>query len=200
MKRMIITLILLSVTALPALAVPTNTSGPWGIDAGGFKNLSSALASPSTAGKTVVVSKPMAINNKTTDRAISVTAGGRINVASGKTVILGGSFHAGPYHVFAGSGNVTGLSEVYPEWWGAVSTASQTVAAANVIAINKAIDSIYNSSLITSRAGSVVLGGSYYVDPGIIMKSYVHLTVPHPTFTAMLPGDGSGTGWTLISQ
>lgn len=106
MKKGLLTLLMMIITALPAMAAPGNTSGPWGLDAGGFKNLSTALASPSTVGQTVVVSKPMAINNKTTDRAITVTAGGKINVGSGKTLAVNGPFSAGLYQVFTGSGSV----------------------------------------------------------------------------------------------
>lgn len=117
-------LLLLLTTAMPALAAPVNTSGPWGIDAGGFKNFSTALASPKTVGKTVLVSKPMTINNKTTDRAIRVIAGGKITVASGKTFAVKGPFDAGVYEVFDGTGTVTGLKEKYPEWFsGGLATA-----------------------------------------------------------------------------
>jgi hypothetical protein len=44
---------------------------------------------------------------------------GTFNIASGKTLTFNGSFEAGPYSVFSGSGTVAGLKEVYPEWFGA---------------------------------------------------------------------------------
>lgn len=123
MNRMIITLILLTIPALPVLAAPTNTSGPWGVDASGFKNLSTALSSPSTMGKTVVVSESMAINNTTTDRAIRIEKGGRIDVASGKKLTINGPFKAGMHQVFAGDGAVIfgagAPPEIFPEWRGA---------------------------------------------------------------------------------
>lgn len=91
MKKGLLTLLLLITTAMPAMAT-TDTSGPWGIDASGFRNLSTALAASATAGKTVVISKPMTINNKTTSRAITITAGGSVTVAGGKTFNINGPF------------------------------------------------------------------------------------------------------------
>jgi len=126
-------IILLSIlAALPAYAALGNTSGPWGMHASGFDNLSTALASPTTAGKTVVISTPMAINNKTITRAISVTAGGRINVAGGKTVVFAAPLDAGRYQIFAGSGTVTGLKEAQAEWF--ASTQAGLQAALNAAA------------------------------------------------------------------
>ncbi len=120
MKRMIFTVLLLITTTLPAWALPSNTSGPWGIDAAGFRNLSTALASPATAGKTVVVSRPMAINNKTlpSDRHIRFSRGGQINPATGQVFNFNGQIPAaGMYQIFAGTGSITGLPESWPEWF-----------------------------------------------------------------------------------
>lgn len=131
-------LLFLFVTALPSLAAPTNTTGPWGIDAGGFKNLSTALASPSTAGKTVVVSKPMSINNTTTNRTISVTDGGMINVNAGKIFTPTGSIVAGDYQIFGGDGSVS-LLETRAHWHGAK---GDGVTDADTAAVNKAIAAV----------------------------------------------------------
>lgn len=119
MKKFFFVLLLLTL-AMPAWGAGfNNTSGPWGIDAGGFKNFSTALASPHTVGKTLVVSKAMTINNKTVggNRRVVVTPDGRITVASGKTLAFGidSSFEAGSEYVFNGAGSVTGLKEAYPE-------------------------------------------------------------------------------------
>jgi len=120
MKLLISVMFIMLLPTITLGAAPTsNSSGPWGVDAGAFKNLSTALSSPSTAGKTVVVSKPMVINNKTTNRSISVTAGGRVDVASGKVLTTLGSVLAGQYQIFGGNGTVVGLKSALPEWWGA---------------------------------------------------------------------------------
>lgn len=123
MKKGLFTLLLLIITALPALAAPTNTSGPWGISASAFTNLSSALNSPATAGKTVVVEKPMTTNNLTlpSDRSIRIIKGGSINPASGKTFDYNGQQpEAGQYQIHAGAGTITGMKEAYVQWFGAV--------------------------------------------------------------------------------
>jgi hypothetical protein len=120
MKKGLFTLFLLITTALPALAAPGNTSGPWGVDAGGFRNLSTALAAPGYSGKTFVISKPMAINNKTlpTTRHIKFIGGGFINPAAGKVFDFAGQNpKAGLYQIFGGSGSITGLTKASPEWW-----------------------------------------------------------------------------------
>lgn len=122
MKKGFLAFLFMLLTVLPAMAAPYNTSGPWGIDAAGFKNLSTALASPATAGKTVVVSRPMTINNKTTDRDIKVIKGGTITVSSGQTFATTGAIDAGPYLVFNGAGDVIFKrgSNIPLEWFGAV--------------------------------------------------------------------------------
>lgn len=118
MKKTLFTLLLFVIAVLPAMAAPTNTSGPWGVDAAAFKNLSSALNSPATAGKTVVVSKPMATNNLTrpADRHIKIIRGGRIEPAAGKTFNFSGqSPEAGNYKIYGGAGTIAGLATSSPE-------------------------------------------------------------------------------------
>lgn len=118
MKKGLFTLLLLIMTVLPALAAPGNTSGPWGVDAGAFKNLSSALASPNTINKTVVISKPMPINNKTlpADRHIKFVRGGRIEPSAGKVFDFNGQNpEKGQYRIYGGAGTIIGLNEAAPE-------------------------------------------------------------------------------------
>ena len=119
LKKGLFTLLLLIITAVPALATQSSSSVPWRLDASGFKNLSTALTSPSTLNKTVIVSKRMTINNKTTNRAIIVIAGGKINIAPGKLITINGTFHADHFQVFEGGGAVRGLKKALPEWFGA---------------------------------------------------------------------------------
>lgn len=155
MKRMIITLILLTKTALPVLAAQTNTTGQWGVDAGAFINLSTALTSPSTLGKTIIVNKAMPINNKVVsgNRLVKVIQGGQINVAPGKTLSFttASNFEAGDHTAFNGSSVVTGLKTARPEWWGAVAG----LATAQNQYYLKALASLSNGGrLIFSGAGA----------------------------------------------
>ncbi|WP_136524635.1 right-handed parallel beta-helix repeat-containing protein [Geomonas ferrireducens] len=129
MRKIALILFLVMFTSGGAFAAPSNTSGPWGIDAAGFQDLSTALASPSTVGKTIVISKPMTINSMTVSgsRAVKVIAGGRIDIAAGKTLTFSSdsSFLADNHSAFGGTGTVTfssgSVNEVRPEWWGAAS-------------------------------------------------------------------------------
>jgi len=124
MKKGFFTLLILVLSAVSAQAAPTNSSGPWGIDAGGFKNLSTALASPLTLGRTVVISKIMTINNKTTDRTIEVRKGGLISINVGKAYIQNGPVVAGDFQIIGGSGTFIygpkGPRTIKPEWRGAI--------------------------------------------------------------------------------
>jgi hypothetical protein len=186
MMKLVVTLLLLLLPALPACgAQSANTSGPWGIEAGGFKNLSTALASPLTAGKTVVVSNPMAINNKTTDRTIRVIHGGQINVASGKTLVVNGSIEAGLYRIFAGSGSVTKLKEARPEWWGISSNS-----ASNTVSMNSAILAA-DTVLLSTRTYEV---DTINIRSGLSIKGGGSLTVLHQNSGFILAGNsGSST-------
>jgi hypothetical protein len=122
-KKGLFTLLLLIVTALPALAAPGNASGPWGIDIGTFSSLSSAKRSPVTANKAMVITKAMNCNNLTIprDRPIVVKPGGRIRYSG--NLVINSHFDAGLYQALekVGSGTVTfRMPKVHSEWWGAV--------------------------------------------------------------------------------
>ena len=90
-------------TAFEFTALPDTTS--YRVDSKIFANLSTALTSSTTFGKTVIVSTASSINNKTTNRDIEVVKGGSINVASGKTLTTSGLFKSN-FNPFAGSGSV----------------------------------------------------------------------------------------------
>lgn len=160
MGKVLLTLLLLICTSLPALAAPTNTSGPWGVDASGFRNLSTALASPGTVGKTVVVSQPMTINNKTITggRFLKVVPGGSINIATGKTLATNGQFE-GADGCFPGPGAVTGLKKSYPEYWQVNTSPSTTNMATAVNAARAALN----------NPGVLVLGPTYYLGSEILI-------------------------------
>ncbi|MHC1696859.1 MAG: right-handed parallel beta-helix repeat-containing protein [Geobacteraceae bacterium] len=99
------------------------------IDALSFPNLSVAITSTTTKGKTIVITRPQQINTISIppDRGIKVEKGGSINVFQGNTLTINGPFEAGRFRVFAGEGRVI-LGEpnksltpvVYPQWWGVI--------------------------------------------------------------------------------
>lgn len=173
MNKIIFALFVMIITALPAMAAPGDTSGPWGVRAAAFANLSTALASPSTAGKTVVVDAPMTINTMTTDRAIEVKKGGSITVNSGQTLTINGSFSAGLYQVFSGTGAVKLLAAGYirPDWFGTNAMPGITDMAP---AWTKAIASCFASGISTIRADN-----SYYFATPVELPNYqqdLHIT------------------------
>lgn len=185
MKKGFLIILLLLTMAIPAIAAPTNASGPWGIDASGFRNLSSALMSPATAGKTVIVSKPMAINNKTlpSDRLIKITKGGRIEPASGKTFNFNGQNpEADVYKIFGGSGTITGLGIARPEWFadntvpGATDMTSGLQAAFNTKALVKASGTSYAYTSLVIPSGSIGFEGvGYDSSPSKPSTKLVHI-------------------------
>jgi len=69
-------------------------------------------------------------SDATTDEYINlkVEKGNPINISAGVTLTIGGPFEAELYKVFDGGGNVSfgsgAVTEVYPEWWGAVGDGS----------------------------------------------------------------------------
>jgi len=136
MKAVMIMLIVMSWT-WPAMA--DSGSSPWGVDAATFHNLSTALSSPATAGKTVLITRPMSINNKRTDRSLQVIQGGTITVNAGKTFIAAGTFSADGHQAFAGEGTVRLLKSdvARAEWFGVKGDGSDETAA-----IQKTINAI----------------------------------------------------------
>lgn len=171
MKQELLTLLLVLSTYSTALAGHINATGPWGVDAGGFKNLSTALASSATAGKTVNVSKPMSINNKVlpADRQIKILRGGRINPASGKVFDFAGQKpEAGEYQIFGGAGTVTGLEEVLAGWFGAVGNG----VADDTLAIQKSVNA--SSKVFLSKkynVSGVTANGMLHISGGTLIQS-----------------------------
>lgn len=100
-------------------------TGP-AVDVREFASLTVAVGSPTTAGKTILISTAQTCNDLTIplDRAIEVIKGGSINVATGKTLTINGPFNAGLYQIFTGAGSVkfnSGSAPTAPaEWWGAI--------------------------------------------------------------------------------
>lgn len=173
MMRFVIGLLLSLVLCVPGYAAVNNTSGPWGIDVAGFKNLSTSLYSSATAGKTVVISKPMSTNNLTlpSNRHLKIVSGGSINPASGKIFNFNGqSPEAGRYRIFAGLGAISGLNKGYPEWFGVMPGSTTN-----------------DSTLMASSLAAIMSYGSLDFDAGIY-SGYLSVRKNNITIT----GKGSG--------
>lgn len=176
MSRTILSaLLLIIVSALPVMAETNNATTPWGVDAAGFKNLSTALSSPVTAGKTVLVTRPMEINSHATNRDLQILPGGRISINAGKTLTVNGSFSAGPYQVFAGGGNVllSRSSVSRAEWFGLKGNGSDETAV-----IQKTINAI--------KSGEAQFPAGIFKG-NVVMKTEVTVTGVTSATTIFIP-------------
>ena len=107
--------------------------------------LEAARTSADCAGKTVVVTSALtAAQSDITapwpvDRALEVKKGG--SIANTVAFTINGSFIAGLYQVFTGSGALTGLAEARPEWFGAVGdgVADDTPAFSKAVTASKSL-------------------------------------------------------------
>ena len=98
------------------------TQGPW-IDARAYSTLALADAAAVAAGKTLLISSNWPVTSNTTlSSAIQIINGGMFTISSGQTLTINGPFSAPISQVFTGTGTITGLKEVYPEWFGEVVT------------------------------------------------------------------------------
>lgn len=90
------------------------------VDVRDFPGLEAAVASPRTAGKTIVISRPTGCTTLTVpkSRKIRFIANGSINV-SGILDFQGRVPDAGDYQIFLGSGNVINLGSARVKWFGA---------------------------------------------------------------------------------
>jgi hypothetical protein len=80
-------------------------------------NLAAALADPSTANKAILITAPVSFSGSIPrNRKIKIEYGGSIN-QGGSELVINGPFEAGQYQVFTGTGRVTGLKEVWPDWY-----------------------------------------------------------------------------------
>lgn len=171
MKKGLLTLLLIIITALPAWA-STNTSGPWGIwvsRGSGYTSYSTAKWSPTTAGKNMVVASILNVNTLTqpADRMVEVKRGGGFNVGDGKTLNMNGVTPvAGRYQIFFGGGAVINLPVALPEWFGEnispgttdmAAAVTKALAASNVVELGNTTYAI--GSTVSLATGNKTLRG-----------------------------------------
>lgn len=128
------------------------------VDVRRFTNLSSAVSSPSTCGKIILVASTVSCNTMTVpiDRSIRIKKGGSINIVPGKILSVSGKFDAGIYQTFAGSGKVSfgtgSVKKVHPEWFGAKANGIVD----STVAIQKAIGAITKGTIVL-RPGTYII-------------------------------------------
>lgn len=83
-----------------------------------FATFAAACSAGETLGKSIVVSSALPVEDDlTVDRSLVIKQGGRLEVASGKTLTINGPFQAGLSQCFFGDGSVTGLRQAKPHWF-----------------------------------------------------------------------------------
>lgn len=126
MSMQLIVIFLFLLFSLPVFASPTPQK--W-VDVAVFKNLSTAKASPLTAGKTIVISNHQTVNNLTIpkDRLLLFKKDGKVTINSSKNLTIDGPISTLEEHqIFDGGGSVKGLQEAHPEWFSTNMTPGKT--------------------------------------------------------------------------
>jgi hypothetical protein len=140
MKQLVI---IVSILIMPVStwAAPAPDSGSLGISVSGFANLSSAVASPTTMGKPIIIDRQITVNSMTVpnNRELKFINGGIINVAAKKVLTINSPVSIGRFKVFTGSGSVAfgpgSIDEIMPEWWCGINAADSTAALRTAIKI-----------------------------------------------------------------
>lgn len=137
-------------------------------------NLEKTIRKIDTELATVIIAKKVVIEQDITipkNIHIIFRNSGSFEIKQGVTVTLEGSFNNYVrFPIFKGKGTIlskTPLSEIYPEWWGAMSNDEEL----DLTAIQSAIDFAHRQ-----KGGVVKFNkGTYLIDQSIRMKDYVTL-------------------------
>lgn len=117
---------------------------PW-IDPSGYASLADADAAAVVAGKPLLIAQNYTLTANTTfTAAVIILKGGSFTKAAAFTLTFNGPTSIGRHTVFYGfsAGDVTGLKEVRPQWFGSVDGVSNTTA------IQCAFDSVSNNATV----------------------------------------------------
>ncbi|MDD5170665.1 MAG: hypothetical protein PHN75_17755, partial [Syntrophales bacterium] len=103
------------------------------LNASEYASINAAVTAIGATKATLIVSNDQTLAANLTipsTLTLKILSGGSITKASTYTLTVNGSFEAGVYKVFYGfsAGDITGLREPKPEWWGAVNDADCTTA------------------------------------------------------------------------
>lgn len=145
-------------------------------------------------GVLVLQSGTYAVNADTTvDSSITIhfMNGAKLNIASGKKLILNGNIEAGLVQIFTGNGVITGrpqIKELYPQWFGAIADGKNDDTQGIQNAINTASSiggtvafppGLYNASALNVKSNVRIAGGK-----GAVLQS-TSATSPDTIFNAM---------------
>ena len=122
------------------------------INASAYATLAAADTAATAAGQLLVISTAWTVVPAALYSSIQVLPGGKINNSG--PLSINGSFEAGLYQVFVGTGAVTGLKQAYPEWFGANSLPGIT-------------DMSAAAQAATTAAGDVLFGANSYKISGV---------------------------------
>lgn len=155
----------------------------YGVDCTGSAPSDEALIRAATAGGYVVVPQSCVLRlstSKTYAAALELKPGGQLKPDRGVTVALTGNIDAGRQQIFSGAGTIdftgnTGITEIYPEWWGASPSANATV---NTVALQAAEHGAFgwnrtNGSGMNQWNKQLLLCGTYQINGEI---QFYHVT------------------------
>ena len=100
------------------------SSTPW-VDASSFPSFTQCVKSSKSAGKTILISKPMRVASLTipANRDLRFVNGGSLLVTAKQTLTIKGTIDAPLIKIFDGYGLVRfqngNVRQIYPQWWGA---------------------------------------------------------------------------------
>ena len=140
------------------------TRGPW-VSVRSATSLSTAQDNAVALGRGLLIDNAVTLSDNTTITVpLTILKGGSIALA-GYTLTLNGSFSAGFYTVFTGTGTVTynaaKVREIYPEWRGAVGDGATD-----------------DSTAVNATFSDARSGGNNVAVPGIYLNGIYKVTTP----------------------
>lgn len=129
---------------------------------------------PSTVLGELIVEGELKVTGNTTLACRVNVQQGTINVATGYTLTITGSFTCDFYKCFTGAGTVLGIRHVYPEWWGAVSDSTTDSTTAVQAALNCVGGS---SSVLGVRPCFEGLSGGYLISSTVTIPNSANIGI-----------------------
>ena len=150
--------------------------------ASGWRTLAVTASHPLTVAKDTVLPATT---------SVEVSDGGTINVASGVTLAINGTFSAPPQHVFVGPGRVLLSGDesgrAYPQWWGATADGDADAARAIQSAVFAARGVGTGLEPAGVGGGSSLLPATVFLTPGTYSVSETIVLPDHTTLQGAGP-------------